>query len=106
TIKTSASWLFCLSKVPKLGDIFHRVTEAIINISWYYHVTVLFYTWYSCVKISGLRAVYRSEYHSFITYFTVLDMLLLHFEANAIQITKMNCRDENHYYRQRKCFGV
>ena len=49
------SWLFCLSKMPELGDTFFIVLrkQPLIFLHWYHHVTVLLYTWYSCIEISG-----------------------------------------------------
>jgi len=49
--KVSGFWcyLFCMSKVPELGDTVFIVLrkQPLIFLHWYHHVTVLIYTWYS-----------------------------------------------------------
>jgi len=43
------TWLFCLSKVPELGDTVFIILrkQNLIFLHWYHHITVLLFTWYS-----------------------------------------------------------
>ena len=43
------TWLFCLSKVPELGDTIFIILrkQNLIFLHWYHHITVLLFTWYS-----------------------------------------------------------